>query len=151
MIFNSTLVRSNGSIQATRRLCCFIPIILCNHADRRARLRCCSQQDQSIKAQYRNNKFCSEMPEGEDRIACRINGTSSIGFLVCQYPKIGNKNCTETINNEVDYIVELRTANVKTVKISPPTHQWCKLWKHPSLNCCDFLEGWIDKKTGQFQ
>ena len=97
------------------------------------------------------SKFCSEMPEGEDKIACRINGIPSVGFLVCQQPTIEGRNCAEIINDEVNNIVKLRNGNVKTVTVSPPPINGVKCGKNSSLNCSGFLEGWIDKKTGQFQ
>ena len=97
------------------------------------------------------SKFCSEMPEGEDKIACRINGIPSVGFLVCQQPTIEGRNCAEIINDEVNNIVKLRNGNVKTVTVSPPSINGVKCGKNSSLNCSGFLEGWIDKKTGQFQ
>ena len=96
-------------------------------------------------------KFCSEKPQGEEKIACRIKDIPSVGFLVCQQPTIEGRNCAEIINDEVNNIVKLRNGNVKTVTVSPPSINGVKCGKNSSLNCSGFLEGWIDKKTGQFQ
>lgn len=96
--------------------------------------------------------FCSEMPAGEDKIACRIKNVSTVGFLVCQKSEIDDVDCSTVIKNEVENIQTIqREGNVKTVKISPPPIGDVRCGKDPSLNCSGFLEEWVAPEAGRFK
>ena len=94
-------------------------------------------------------KFCSEKPQGEEKIACRIKDIPSVGFLVCKSPI----DCDEDINTEVNNIRTLKKSKVKTVNVPDKyaiIHD-VQCANDRSSKCSGFLEGWIDKKEGQFQ
>ena len=74
-----------------------------------------------VKPDIDYNTFCAEMNSGEDKIACRVKDAPTVGFLVCKKPKLGEKNCSTVINEEVSNIEKVKNeGGIKTVTISLP-------------------------------
>lgn len=105
-----------------------------------------------VKLSIDYTTFCAEMSEGEDKTACRMKNVLSVGFLVCQRPIFGEKNCSTIIDEEINNLQRVhREGNVKIVQISPPPIDDVRCGKESSLNCTGFLEHWVDHKDGQFK
>lgn len=94
--------------------------------------------------------FCIDKKTGSDKLACRIKSVPAVGFLVCKTPKIDDIPCKEIIDTEIENIVEIEKAGIKTVKVSAPSISGVKCGETTNTaNCSGFLEGWVD--NGQFQ
>lgn len=105
-----------------------------------------------VKPNINYSTFCAETSEGEDKIACRMKSVSSVGFLVCQRPLFGEKNCSTIIDEEIDNLQRVhKEGKVAIVQISPPPIDDVRCGKESSLNCTGFLEHWVDRKEGQFK
>ena len=98
------------------------------------------------------NTFCAEMNSGEDKIACRIKDVPTVGFLVCKQPKLGEKNCSTVINEEVTNIEKVhKEGAIKTVMISPPPIDGVKCGNDSSIKCSGFLEKWLAKDKAKLE
>lgn len=98
------------------------------------------------------NTFCAEMNSGEDKIACRIKDVPTVGFLVCKEPKLGEKNCSTVINEEVTNIEKVQKEGaIKTVTISPLPIDGVKCGNDSSIECSGFLEKWLAKDEAKFE
>ena len=98
------------------------------------------------------NTFCAEMNSGEDKIACRIKDVPTVGFLVCKEPKLGEKNCSTVINEEVTNIEKVQKEGaIKTVRISPLPIDGVKCGNDSSIECSGFLEKWLAKDEAKFE
>ena len=100
------------------------------------------------------NSFCKEIAEGgEEKLACRIKGITSIGFLVCK--KMKGTPCLEVIENEVRNLVTIRREGINTVDLSPKPNQriitGVKCGEEKSFECSGFLEKWVSRDIGEFQ
>lgn len=109
------------------------------------------QKINQAKPNISYNDFCSELKSGEDKIACRIKGVKTVGFLVCKTPELGELKCSQVIRNEISNIETAREWNVKTVTISPPPVDNVTCGSTSDLTCSGFLEKWIDPEEGLFQ
>ena len=103
------------------------------------------------------NSFCKEIARGgEEKLGCRIDGITSIGFLVCKKMKPdGVTPCLEVIENEVRNLVTIMQAGINTVDLSPKPNQriitGVKCGEEKSGQCSGFLEKWVSRDIGEFQ
>ena len=95
--------------------------------------------------------FCSELYEGGDKIACRVNLQRSVGLLVCKSATINGVPCNTVINKEIENLSELTKAGVKTVFIHPYPITGLNCPGAADEVCSGMLEEWIDSSTGMFQ
>ena len=105
-----------------------------------------------MKPNINYNTFCAEMNSGEDKIACRVKDVQTVGFLVCKEPKLGEKNCSTVINEEVTNIEKVqKEGGIKTVTISLPQIDGVKCGNDSSIECSGFLEKWLAKDEATFE
>lgn len=101
------------------------------------------------------NSFCKEIAEGgEEKLACRIKGITSTGFLVCKRMNPDGP-CLEVIENEVRNLVTIMREGINTVDLSPKPNQriitGVKCGEENSFECSGFLEKWVSRDIGEFQ
>ena len=112
---------------------------------------------EKAKPNINYNSFCKEIAGGgEEKLACRINGITSIGFLVCKKVKPdGVASCLEVIENEVRNLVTIMREGINTVDLSPKPNQriitGVKCGEEKSFECSGFLEKWVSRDIGEFQ
>ena len=112
---------------------------------------------EKAKTNINYNSFCKEIAEGgEEKLACRIKGITSIGFLVCKKMKPdGVTPCLEVIENEVRNLVTIVREGINTVDLSPKPNQriitGVKCGEEKSGECSGFLEKWVSRDIGEFQ
>ena len=112
---------------------------------------------EKAKPNINYNSFCKEIAGGgEEKLACRINGITSIGFLVCKKVKPdGVASCLEVIENEVRNLVTIMQAGINTVDLSPNPNKriitGVKCGEEKSFECSGFLEKWVSRDIGEFQ
>ena len=110
---------------------------------------------EDVKPNINYESFCTEIAGGgEEKLACRINGITSIGFLVCKKVKPdGVTPCLEVIENEVRNLVTLKQAGINTVDLSlePRIIRGVKCGEEENSECSGFLEEWVSHDIGEFQ
>ena len=112
---------------------------------------------EKVKPNINYNSFCKEIAEGgEEKLACRIKGITSIGFLVCKKMKPDRFTpCLEVIENEVRNLVIIMREGINTVDLSPKPNQriitGVKCGEEKSGECSGFLEEWVSRDIGEFQ
>ena len=112
---------------------------------------------EKAKPNINYNSFCKEIAGGgEEKLACRINGITSIGFLVCKKMKPdGVASCLEVIENEVRNLITIMREGIDTVDLSPKPNQHIitgvKCGEEESSECSGFLEKWVSNDIGEFQ
>ena len=112
-----------------------------------------------VKPNINYKEFCEQpIPEGKDKIACRIKNMESVGFLVCKNPDVFDEEsgecypCKDVIEDELRNLLKVREAEINTVEFNELQIDgvMCGCKGSTSKECSGFLEEWISKDEGMF-
>jgi hypothetical protein len=101
----------------------------------------------SIKPNIAYKSFCSEMPSGEDKIACRMKSFPTMGFLVCKEHDIDGTSCQDVVKSERTNLATVKKAKLKTIDFDNQILGALQCGEESSKDCYGYLVAWVADGT----